>query len=345
MKLIINTGWNRSANWAWAEERNRELGGTIRMLAVNIKKFLDFYGNRKDVEMRVCLPADMWKELVEDYPFIKEFSNIAFLDYSKVLSKHNLKENTDWYDAMRFQILSTVGDSDNLEYWIDGDAFIRDRNFVDVCFEHRDSIVIPSFPSDVWENNGLDIEKLQEFKEIFDSFGLDVTKQGVEGMYTNTGNFLGGPSKLIKLLASKVLELERTLNMPYGPRVAISELIEYVSCTSICSFCKQYDIPFYKANTNLVCHYTGGRCVPADLSISNLVKILNIKTKEEEQKLIDRTWLPEGKDYRVVFYCNLFSKILKSDSTVLDNDNGVWENLLAAAYKDYYLKKNKVKLV
>lgn len=345
MKLILNTGWNRVANWSWAEERNRDLGGTLRMLAVNVKRFLDFYKDRKDVEMRICVTEDMWKELIEAYPFIKDSTNVQFLDYCKVLDKNGLKKNTDWYDAMRFQILSTVEeDSNSLEYWIDGDAFIRSRNFIDTCFNYKGGIVVDNFSPNIWEDR-LDIKKLQKFKKTFSQFGLEITKHDLKGSYINTGNLLGGPSRLVKFLVSKVLELERALNMPYGPKTAVEELIEYVSCTSPSFFCKQYGIVLHRIDFKSICHYTGGRGVPVDISVENIAEILNIKTEEGKQELRDRTWLPTGRDYRVVFYRNLFSEILNSNNLMLE-DADVWEKLLATAYRGCYLsKKNKLKLV
>lgn len=323
MNVFFNTGYNFLGPRldAIMESRNNRIGGTVKILAANIKRFLNLYESRKDIFLRVCTTKTLWKTLVNLFPFVNHPS-IIFLDFNEVLKKQKLQNNIYWYDALRFQVLSTIEEcEDSLEYWVDADTLIQREDLVEVCIENSKSIIAPRcfVPWSV-----KDYLELQKFQKIFSIFDLDIRNIG-DWDYTNTGTLFGGPSKNIKLVSSKILELERAFERPVDP--PSSPVLEYVSCVSPERICKNLGISFARVDDNLVYHLTGGHGIP-----------LGIVTERDLEENFDR--LSDSSKNRVLevmrtslgekFIQKIYSEILESK----EQTSNRWKELLILAYKD-----------
>ena len=318
MKIIFNTGYIVMYG-SDISKHHSKTGGVLKELGVNIKRFLDLYGQEDGIYLRVCTTRNLWDILKEKYPFVLHPS-ILFLDYQEVLKKQNLSENEYWYDALRFQVLSTIEESEDcLEYWIDEDALVEDEHLLnDVCKEHPNVIVSPV---DWYPWNKSELQKdLQEYKDIFNSFGLKASPKPED--YSNTGTFFGGPSKDVKFISTKILEVERAFRRNSQPSAAV---LEYVSCCCFREFCSIYNIPYLTLDINkYVWHYTGYR-IPRQAYLDALW----IKYPEDIEYF--RDFCDERTEaFRLRYITETFNTVLTEDTSKFSKS--FWKELAIKLY-------------
>ena len=331
MKIVFNTGYV-SMYGKDVRKHHCRTGGVLKELGVNIKRFIDLYGQEDNLYLRVCTTKDVWKILKEEYSFVSHPS-ILFLDYQEVLKKQNLTKNEYWYDALRFQIFSTLEEvEDCLEYWIDEDALVEDNNLLDLCRANSDVVISPidNYP---WDRP--EIQKdLQEYKDIFTSFGLKASPKPED--YTNTGTFFGGPSKYVKKLSTKILEVERAFKRDTQPSAAV---LEYISCSCIREFCNNLNIPYSPLDLNkYVWHYT---CYRLPVQAYNALWIQYPEDIEYFRNFYDkRTEL-----FRLSYVNEAFKLILGEDISKFSES--FWKELATRLYANYrnYFHSRKYYLV
>lgn len=305
-------------------EHHQRTGGVLRELAVHIRRFLDLYEYRDNVSLTVCTTGEIWQKLIEEYSFIVNPS-VKFLDYKTVLEKQGLEKNIYWYDALRFQILSTIVEEEKtLAYWIDEDALIQNPGLLDFCTEYKEYVISPKdrYPWDRPEKQS----KLLLQSSVFSRFDLDMNPQ--PDSYTNTGTFFGGPARLVKIASNYVLQLEKAFETDVQPS---AEVLEYVSCYSVQELCRKRGIPYLTLDLNCyIWHYTGYR-----LPVTTYIDVL-WKNFPEDIDLMRDFCDSRTEKFRINYIHRVFSEIL--ENRILDSKY-LWEDLAVEEYSK--LKKRR----
>ena len=201
-------------------------------------------------------------------------------------------------------------------------ALIFREDFIDICLNNSGSIVVPKNYY-CWDNKEV-LGRLKEYSEHFQKFGLDTNPK--PDLYTNTGTIFGGPSKYVKFISNKILEVERSFGMTVQPS---AEVLEYVSCYIIGDLCKQYNIPLVRVEDIYTWHWTGHR----------LPGIVYEALRQSYPKDANRLWdwyNIETEKFRLEYIIVLCTRILKSYPKIKNTSS--WIDLAVEMYSDYGVK-------